>query len=793
MIGAVLDSSAPEATPAEAALPPEALADALDAAVARAVPLTAVFLGAVYGVLTLSHPFVVPAHAAPWLTGLAASSGVGLLGLWLALRRRPVPFGWGHRLMAAIGLVVLVNSTTHLALVPEPRQTTNFLILLAACGFLLLSRPWLAVGLVATAGSWVVLALAAPPDPAWIHFAYAIGFVTVLSTVVHEVRVRNTSRLIALVRLAEGRAHELVVRRRVESELRAREVRLARFNVVLLQLAKSRAIVEGNLESAFTQITETAAASLDVARVGIFLFDTERTKIVSADVLDRRTGDHSRGLELESIQYPRYFSALEQERALAVADALHDPRTSEFVEGYLAPLGITSMLDAPVRFRGETAGVVCHEHVGSTRRWAPEEEVFAASIADFVALALEARDRHALEGRMQEVQRLESLGILAGGIAHDFNNLLAAILGHADLALMDLAPEAPVRGRVERIRKAGRRAAELTHQMLVYSGRAPVDVRTVDLSELVEEMAGLLESSIRKSARLRCELARDLPAVQADVAQLRQIVMNLITNASDALGDSDGEILVRTGTARVDQAYLAGCELREGIEEGSYVFLEVFDSGCGMDAPTRTRIFDPFFTTKTTGRGLGLAAALGIVAAHGGTIRLRTAPGQGTTFRVLLPRAGGRPVARLRRAPVAQPTSVPQPLGTLLVVDDEEDVRRVAVDLLERAGFRALEAANGNEAVAVFRRHAADIALALVDLTMPEGDGVQVAHALGGIRPDVPVVLASGYDKTDALSRVGSARIAGFVHKPFEADELVAVVRSALRDASQLARTSPAG
>ncbi|HVC21810.1 MAG TPA: PAS domain S-box protein [Vicinamibacterales bacterium] len=388
-------------------------------------------------------------------------------------------------------------------------------------------------------------------------------------------------------------------------------------------------------------------------------------------------------------------------------------------------------------------------------------------------------ERQRLQAQVQHAQKLESLGVLAGGIAHDFNNLLLGVLGHAGLARMELAAESPIQNRLEQIELTAQRAAELTNQMLAYSGKGRFVVQPLDLSNLVHEMAHLLHSVISKKADLRFDFAPGLPAVNADVSQLRQVVMNLITNASDALGEHNGTITIRTGLVHVDAHYLSDTYVNEASPEGPYVFVEVSDSGCGMDGPTRARIFDPFFTTKFTGRGLGLAAVLGIVRGHHGAIKVYSEPGLGTTFKVLLPPAQ-RP---------AQATSRPDRTrdtwhsgGLVLVVDDEEGVRTVAQGVLERCGFSVLEARDGLEGVDVFRAHAADIRAVLLDMTMPRMGGVEALREIRRIRHDVPVILSSGYSEEDAVDhvRVGTSELSGFIQKPYAATGLVDKLREVL-------------
>ena len=386
----------------------------------------------------------------------------------------------------------------------------------------------------------------------------------------------------------------------------------------------------------------------------------------------------------------------------------------------------------------------------------------------------EAQQRR-LERRVQHAQKLESLGLLAGGIAHDFNNLLVSVLGNADLALRDMAKLSPGRPRVEEIKKAAIRASELTGQMLAYSGRGQFVVEPVDVSELVRETGHLLKVSISKNAALRYELADDLPAVEADAAQIRQVVMNLITNASEAVGEEGGTITVRTGIIEVGREYLAATDLGDGLPEGPYLFLEVSDTGRGMGRETRARLFDPFFSTKFTGRGLGLAAVLGIVRGHKGAIRVYSEPGEGTTFKVLLPiteRLAGK-------APRAAPDGRAEwrGSGTVLVIDDEPTVRNVARMMLERAGLTVLTASDGEAGVELFSEHRDEIDAVLLDLTMPRMNGEETLRRLRRIRKDVPVILSSGYNEQDVTSRFTGDGPAGFIQKPFELEVLVGQFR----------------
>jgi len=373
-------------------------------------------------------------------------------------------------------------------------------------------------------------------------------------------------------------------------------------------------------------------------------------------------------------------------------------------------------------------------------------------------------ERRSIEAQMREMQKLESLGVLAGGIAHDFNNLLMAILGRADLALLSLSPVSPAHHHLEEITRASQRAADLCRQMLAYSGKGRFVVGRRDLSEIVHEMGQLLEISVSKKAMVRYALTERLPAVESDATQIRQVIMNLITNASEALGDRGGTITVTTGVMECDETYLSESYVDDALPAGRYVFLEVSDTGCGMDAETRGRIFDPFFTTKFTGRGLGLAAVLGIVRGHKGAIKVYSEMGRGTTFKVLLPAAKSEPDEKIRSAEQNGP--VPGG-GTILVVDDDLLVLNVASEMLAQLGFQVLTAINGREGVEVFRAHRDEITCVILDLTMPVMGGEEAFRELRNVRSEVRVILSSGYNEQDVTQRFVGRGLAGFVQKPY--------------------------
>ncbi len=404
--------------------------------------------------------------------------------------------------------------------------------------------------------------------------------------------------------------------------------------------------------------------------------------------------------------------------------------------------------------------------------------LFIGMVHDITERKRAEEERLFLERRVQHAQKLESLGVLAGGIAHDFNNLLTGILGGADLVLLDLPPEATVREQVEDIRQSALHAADLTKQMLAYSGKGSFIVEALDLGRLVREIAHLLEATLSKGVVLETQFAPDLPAIEADAAQMKQVIMNLIINAGEAIGTRNGTVTVSTGVVAVDAAYLAERDLTDDLAPGDVVYLEVADTGTGMDAETVARMFDPFFTTKFQGRGLGLAAVQGIVRGHHGALTVDSEPGRGTTFTMLLPAAA--PAAGTRDPGGTVESETWHGSGTVLVVDDEEQVRQHAKRVLTRYGFTVLTADDGRAGVEVFRARAEEIVLVLLDLTMPHLGGAAAFREMRRIQPDVRVILCSGYNEQDATDVFADTDLAGFVQKPYRLQTLTAALRTAL-------------
>jgi signal transduction histidine kinase len=373
------------------------------------------------------------------------------------------------------------------------------------------------------------------------------------------------------------------------------------------------------------------------------------------------------------------------------------------------------------------------------------------------------RDTARLQAELQQAQKTEGLGLLAGSIAHDFNNLLVGVLGNVSLLLEGLAESSPLRRIAQAIELAAQRAADVARQLLAYAGKGQFRVEELNVSELVGEIGELLRITIGQGAELRMELAPRVAMVKVDATQMRQVVMNLITNARDAVGQG-GTITLRTGEVPARRVDFATCLGTLDREAHSFVFLEVEDTGPGMDVATATRIFDPFFTTKASGRGLGLSAVLGIVRSHGGAMRVDSAPGRGTTMRVLLPARGK--LAEKAKLALAPQTQVPGLTGHVLVVDDQEMVRVLVSQMLRKLGYSVTGAASADEALRALEDQAASASGVLLDLTMPGEDGGQAFARIRERYPRLPIIFMSGYEPQSV------PQADGFLHKPFTLEQL---------------------
>jgi two-component system cell cycle sensor histidine kinase/response regulator CckA len=688
------------------------------------------------------------------------------------------------------------------------------------------------------------------------------------------------------------------------------------FGSVLARLVRSTVMEDGDLSSVLRTITEAAAATLQVERVNIWLFDRARTRIRCIQAYERGANRHTQGDEILASVAPSYFVALAELRTVAAFDARNDPRTRELAN-YLEPRGITTLLDAPLYQGGGLAGVVCHEHVGPPRQWSRDEQAFAGSVGDLVSLAIETdrrirAERSLREGeelfravgdrlhdamllvdasapssltvryaneaacrlsgyspselngqpitlladpaarvpvdeqigrvlagevvlfdslhrrkdgsvmpveiygraidcagrltllllgrdisrrvraeqahlefqaKILEAQRRESLGILAGGIAHEFGNLMTTIL--ANLELARLPESSPARDRVRQVVAAANVAADLCHKLQAYSGRARFVMASIDLVALVDELLRLMRAAFPDHVTVEQDLPPNMPGIEADAEHMRLMVMSLITNAVEAIGDRPGTIAVRARLGRFTRADFQDATRQWQIPDGDYVCLEISDSGSGMGKEMQRRMLEPFFTTKVTGRGLGLPAVHGIVRAHRGAFVVTSEIGRGTTVRVFLPVASSPSAIALRREGGSEGEAARDghPRHTILVVDDEPLVREVATLALEGEGFAVVSARDGREALHLIDSRD-DIATVILDLYLPDVSAEEMVGRIRRRRPSLPLILSSGHQEDPIVTSSLREGIATFLPKPWELSVLLEVVSQTLAGAT---------
>ena len=579
---------------------------------------------------------------------------------------------------------------------------------------------------------------------------------------VHRFPLADTSGRSTLV---AGIAIDITDRLRAEESLRGQTARAE----ALLQVAgyvNSQRELPAILQGICDHLR--AALSVDVAAIALHNPGAERMELSAMS-----GGTPGIREFLEAVPFRRNQRPMPDTLVL-IEDAAQREDMPEMQA--LSRLGMRSIAFVRMLRDGEYLGALGVFTLGTPRSFSPDDVALLRGVADQAALAVrDARmldQRRRAEEQLRNAQQAESLGVLAGGIAHDFNNLLVGVLGNAGLALLELPADSPARQALLDIETSAQRAAELTRQMLAYSGRAQVRIEPVDLSAVVDETAQLLRRVLPAGTEMVLRLSQQLPPVNADIMQMRQVAMNLITNASDALGEGGGTVTLETGAIVADRGMLNATFLNEQLPPGQYVYLDVSDTGSGMDAETAARIFEPFFTTKFAGRGLGLAAVLGIVRAHRGAISVDTAPAAGTRVRVLLPAPAGVAAEADRAGDAAARQAGP---GLVLLVDDEDTVRALARRVLERSGYQVAEAGSGERALALMSEHGHAVRAVVLDMTMPGLGGEATLQALRRTCPDVPVIVSSGCAPDQDEAAAGMS----FLPKPYRPSELVDVVRAA--------------
>lgn len=506
----------------------------------------------------------------------------------------------------------------------------------------------------------------------------------------------------------------------------------------------------------FAGLMDTDGTLTDVNNTALQFSGTEKEAVIGTPFWDTPWWSHSPELQ-EKLRHAVTCAASGE---LATFEATHP-----------APDGTLHYIDFSLRPVKDSSGTVLFlvpEGRDITERKKAEDE------------------RLKLERQLLHTQKLESLGILSGGIAHDFNNLLQALLGNLDLALMKLPQDTPARKNIDNAIKAGRHAAQLTNMMLAYSGKGLFVVTSLNLTELVQENATMLNAAIPKSISLEQHLDHTLPTIKADAGQLQQVIMNLITNAAEAIGNASGTITLSTGADEYDQSVLNQSLLDAKPVAGRYVWLGVRDNGCGMDDETLHKLFDPFFTTKFTGRGLGMSAVQGIIRAHNGAFLVESVLGGGTAIKVLFPTVNNQ--TSLPYPVIAAESAQKQAIGhalKILIVDDEDMIREVSTAMLDELGFETLAAASGEDALALFSEHRDSIGIVLLDQVMPGMDGVTVIKELRSIRPDIKVLLASGFSQQEVSERFKGLGLNGYLPKPYTLKDLTSVLTRVLKATEQ--------
>jgi signal transduction histidine kinase/CheY-like chemotaxis protein/ABC-type amino acid transport substrate-binding protein len=598
------------------------------------------------------------------------------------------------------------------------------------------------------------------PPWAWRTGSAILAALALSTAVAFFLRQRVRKATAEILDLNRGLERELAERKRMEAQI--------------LHVASGVSAATG--ESFFHELVRhlAQATAADVAFIGecIDASGSGRVRTLSVFAGDAHAGN---------FEYPRAGTPCE--RALRCEICVYPSSVQEAFPDctMLQELQASSYVGAPLLdSRGQVLGVLSVLHrapLVSPAEVASLLKIFSARASAELERRHVEESRILLERQMQHAQKLESLGVLAGGIAHDFNNLLTAMLGHLNVAQMKLVPESPAVPHLESLERIIHRAADLSRQMLAYSGKGRFVVRPCDLNHIVQEVAHLLEVSISKKIALRFQMAPALPQVEADAAQIQQVIMNLVTNAADAIGDAEGTIRLSTAPLTVDRAYLDQIFHGQALAPGTYVTLEVSDTGCGMAPEVQARIFEPFFTTKVTGRGLGLSATVGILKGHHAGLRIYSEPGRGTTFKLLFP-ASEASLQEASAAPAPAARGVHK--ATVLLVDDEEMIRESAAAVLESLGLSVLAAEDGLQALEVLQRHGAEVDIVLMDLTMPRMDGREAFQQIRRAWPLLPVILSSGYSEQESIQDFMGRGLAAFLQKPYTLQSLEETVLGAL-------------
>jgi PAS domain S-box-containing protein len=569
-----------------------------------------------------------------------------------------------------------------------------------------------------------VVALSSYDDAELVNRAGAAGVAAYL------VKPANTMEIDRAISVARARFADLMESRRLYKALRDSEMRFSRI--------------------------------VEKSRAGYFRLDSQGRVFEYVNEAFALMHGFDRAAEMTGLPYLDTVSPETRERASKMIQEILDGKTSSTEElshrRKDGSAGHHSLTASPVLQYGQVVGV----------------EGFLIDTTERRQAALE-KERY--EEQARRIQRHESLAMMAGGVAHDFNNLLMGVMGNAELLLMDLPADDPNREMVQEIEKTARRAADLSGLMLAFSGHGKFIVEEMNLAEQIEEAAVLSDAGVPEGVRVEYTLDKSVAPIHADSAQLLQLFKHILTNAIEALEGRSGVIRVQVGSMAATREFLSECHIDDGIPAGQYVFLKIEDTGRGMDAEAVRRVCDPFFTTKFMGRGLGMAAVLGIVRGHAGALRVTSKPSVGTTVLALFPAAGKGPEEKAEAEAKANQW---RGSGLVLLVDDEEPVRNVGKRMLERIGFSVVTAGDGDEGVALYERLQDRVRCVLLDLTMPRMNGETAFREIRRIRKNAPIVVSSGYTREEVAEKFKDKGLTGFIQKPYQSGKLLETLRSIL-------------
>ena len=703
-------------------------------------------LAGLYGSLVVIHPIAL-SGGHRWSMAIVAGFSSALsaaVALWWKKSPRPTH---AHLVSALLAGIALINTVLHFALFQQPVNTTNFVILILGAGLIMLSRiSYYAIVTLALLAWITIVGLFDVSEPS--EWGWFLFFAVFAGGILEEQRIHATR--------ASGK----------------REATLLERSTSLQNLVKTPALSDTNVTHILNLMAEAARVNLTASSVTIWLpeEDSQELRLVAADRSDLTSTSAPTPQSPHTLAISEEFTQLLSENRTVTSNR-QTGKSSSGESSYTGGQSQPTLYVGIISSR-HVAGVILIEREAKHSTWTLDDQMFAASIADLANLALQTRQRILLEGRARKAEHLESLEVLAGGVAHDFNNLLTVILGNLELMQESGKTSSETHSSLESMMEAGMRARDLAQQMLAYAGRAHRQTRTVDLASFGSDIDRVWAHDLLDGIEVAFDIdKRRVFPVDVDPTQIRQVILNLLTNARDA---GASRITISVGTDR--HLKISGDD--SALGSTGYHWLEVGDNGTGMHTSEIDRIFEPFYTTRETGTGLGLAASLGIMRAHLGALKVKSTLGGGSHFRVLLPCSSKQPET-FSTEPPGKLVSVSERTKVLLI-EDEALVARLATDMLKQSGRQV----KWLDSLTAFRRDLpsidlSEIEFALVDVTLGDGSGLDAATEARERRPDLPVILMSGYDARKVLEGERLGDSVEFLSKPFSRGALQASIDKA--------------